>query len=184
MSQSKFLSYHLFSWTTSDTTCVSPGPWEMMQNKINHARNVLEVKTIGENGAAKKGDWESHQITMQVWFWVKEWGRKIGCKHLTPQCSSKDSLDGCFSISQSHLSEESGISQEWAYLSICAMLSHCLGAVHGKQNLGANSDELQRAIAGALIQLCSPQSEIWEVHSSGLHGNLRRGGEIGSGSRK
>ena len=38
----------------------------MMQNKINHARNVLGEMTIGENGEAKKGDWESHQITMQV----------------------------------------------------------------------------------------------------------------------
>lgn len=52
MNQSKFLSNHLFSWTTPGTTRVSLGPEKWIQDKINYARNLLEEMSLKENGEA------------------------------------------------------------------------------------------------------------------------------------
>ena len=84
-----------------------------------------EKQAMRENGEGSKGGWESHQIRIQIWPWVRREDRKeaIGWKHLRLKFKGKF-ISTRLLRSQRLLSQDSCFSKEQTCLWVPATLSH------------------------------------------------------------
>lgn len=123
-------------------------PEKWMQDKIIYVRHLLQEMPRRENGEANREADRVIRLQCKSDLKWRNEGRNIGWKHLTPQCNSEESSTRLFGISPSHLSEESGISQEWALVS----LPHLV--IAWKQSIGSINELSERETKEAPIYHC------------------------------
>lgn len=112
-------------------------------------------------------------------------GRGLDGKNLRRQCSSKKLLAKSMAKSLNHnqQSEEPGISQAWACLSIPAALKHGQLTAYAKCRCQAYTVLDFRVHQLDMGLPHSMQSVIWEVHCHGHHNSQGRVGRVGLMSR-